>query len=142
MGGDRIANGMLRKRLACLTLLIWALCLAGCMSKSKADARARAAFFAGQRQQAAMMARQAQPQSTTFNAATVTVLGEVRNALIPWTAELTLGKAVIAADYYGRSDPTEIVIQRAGKEISYDPKKLLSGQDVQLEPNDVIQLKH
>jgi hypothetical protein len=141
MGGDRTANGVLRKGLACLTFLISALCLGGCVSKSKADARARAAFFAGQ-QQAAMMGRQAQAQSTTFNAVTVTVLGEVRNSLIPWTAELTLGKAVIAADYYGRSDPAEIVIQRAGREISYDPKKLLGGQDVQLEPNDVIQLRH
>ena len=111
------------------------------MSKSKADARARAAFFAGQ-QQAAMMSRQTQSQSTSFGAPTVTVLGEVRNSLVPWTVDLTLAKAVIAAEYFGRSDPVEIVIQRDGKEISYDPKKLLNGQDVQLEPNDVVQLMH
>lgn len=125
----------------CVGVLISLLGLAGCVSKSKADARARAAFFAGQ-QQAAMMSRQTQSQSTSFGAPTVTVLGEVRNSLVPWTVDLTLAKAVIAAEYFGRSDPVEIVIQRDGKEISYDPKKLLNGQDVQLEPNDVVQLMH
>jgi hypothetical protein len=38
-------------------------------------------------------------------------------------------------------DPTEIVIQRVGQENRYDPKNLLGGQDVQLEPNDVILLQ-
>jgi hypothetical protein len=110
--------------------------LTSCVSKSKADARARAAFFAGQ-QQAAQTARQTQLQGPT-----VTVLGEVRNPLVRWTLDLTLAKAVIAADYYGRSDPTEIVIQRDGKEIVCDAKSLLNGQDVPLQPSDVIELKH
>jgi hypothetical protein len=107
-----------------------------CVSKSKADARARAAFFAGQ-QQAAQLARQTQLQGPT-----VTVLGEVRTPLVRWTLDLTLAKAVIAADYYGRTDPTEIVIQRDGKEIVCDAKSLLNGQDVPLQPSDVIELKH
>jgi hypothetical protein len=120
-----------------LTVLASLIVITGCVSKNKADARARTAFFAGQ-QQAAMMARQKQLQSGP----TVTVLGEVQNSLVSWTTELTLAKAVIAAEYYGGSDPAEIVIRREGKEISYDPKKLLNGQDVQLEPNDVIELRH
>ncbi|HTL18852.1 MAG TPA: hypothetical protein VL793_16565 [Patescibacteria group bacterium] len=114
----------------------WSAILAGCVSKSKADARARAAYIAGQ-QQAAMMNQQGRLQGPT-----VTVIGEVRNALVPWTADLTLAKAVIAADYYGQSDPVEIIIQRNGQEMPYDAKKLLGGADVQLEPNDVIELKH
>lgn len=73
---------------------------------------------------------------------TVTIIGEVRNPLVPWTAELTLVKAVLAADYYGQSDPTEIVIQRNGQEILYDAKQVLNGTDVQLQPSDVIQLRH
>jgi len=109
--------------------------LTGCVSKSKADARARAAFFAGQ-QQAAQITRQTQLQGPT-----VTVVGEVRNAMVRWTVDLTLAKAVIAANYYGSTDPTEIVIQRNGQEIHSDPKKLLGGEDVQLEPNDVIIIK-
>ena len=111
--------------------------LAGCVSKKTAEARARAAFLAGQQQQSALMARQ-----TPLQGPTVTVLGEVRNALVPWAIDLTLAKAVIAADYYGRIDPTAIVIRRDGKEISYEPRMLLSGQDVPLEPNDVIELRH
>jgi hypothetical protein len=116
--------------------LCLALVLAGCVSKSTAEARARAAFLAGQ-QQAAMMARQAQIQGPT-----VTVIGEVRNPMVAWTTDLTLAKAVIAADYYGQGDPAEIVIQRNGQEMKYDPKTLLSGADVQLEPNDVVLLRH
>src|SRR5579883_799514 len=113
------------------------LCLSlagGCVSKKKADARAREAFLAGQRQ-AAMSNRQAQLQGPT-----VTVLGEVRNALVRWTLDLTLAKALVQAEYYGKTDPTQIVIQRDGKEIVYDPKKLLDGDDVPLQPNDVIQV--
>lgn len=111
------------------------LALVGCVSKKQADARARAAFVAGQ-QQAAVMSRQSQLQGPT-----VTVVGPVRNPLVPWTTELTLAKAVIAANYYGPQDPTEILIQRSGQELRYDPKQILSGTDVQLEPNDVIVLK-
>jgi len=110
--------------------------LSACVSKGKADANARAAFLAGQ-QQAAVMTRQMQLQGPT-----VTVLGEVQNSLIRWTSDLTLAKAVIAAAYYGRTDPADIVIQREGKETHYDPKALLGGQDVQLEPNDVVELRH
>src|SRR5216684_6622525 len=99
-----------------VSILLWSMLLTGCVSKSKADARARAAFFAGQ-QQAAQITRQTQLQGPT-----VTVLGEVRNALVRWTVDLTLAKAVIAADYYGPTDPVEIVIQRDGKEIPCDPK--------------------
>ena len=113
------------------------LCLiSGCVSKSKAQAEAKAAFLAGQRQ-AAMMAWQSQIKGPT-----VTVIGEVRNPLVPWTTELTLAKAVLAAEYYGQKDPSEILIQRNGQEIRYDPKQLLDGTDVQLQPSDVIQLRN
>lgn len=126
-------------RLRVILLGVWLLLggwfLAGCVSKSTAQARERAAFLAGQ-QQAAMMARQTQLQGPT-----VTVIGEVRNAQIRWTPDLTLAKAVVAADYFGRTDPTAILLQREGKETSYEPKTLLSGQDVPLEPNDVIVLR-
>jgi hypothetical protein len=110
--------------------------MSGCVSKGKANAEAKAAFLAGQRQ-TAMMAWQNQIKGPT-----VTVIGEVRNPLVPWTTELTLAKAVLAAEYYGQSDPSEIVIQRNGQEIRYDPKRLLDGTDVQLQPSDVIQLRH
>jgi hypothetical protein len=112
-----------------------AMWLTGCVSKSTADARARAAFLAGQ-QQATTVARETQLQGPT-----VTVVGEVRNSLIHWTIDLTLAKAVVAAGFYGRTDPTEITVQRDGKEIHCDPKRLLSGEDVLLQPNDVVVLR-
>ncbi len=120
-----------------LVLLLVSGLLSGCVSKGKAEARARAAFLAGEQQQSAMMARQMQLQGPT-----VTVLGEVRNSVVRWTADLTLAKAVVDAEYFGQTDPTAIVIQRDGRQIPYDPKQLLSGQDVLLQPNDVIELKH
>ena len=119
-----------------IPVLVSLLGLTACISKTNADARARAAFLAGQ-QQAAQRARQTQIQGPT-----VTLVGEVRNPMVRWTADLTLAKAVVAAEYYGSVDPTEIVIQREGQENRYDPKNLLGGQDVQLEPNDVILLQH
>ena len=118
-----------------LLLLTICLGLSGCVSKSKADAKANAAFMAGQRQ-AAMIAWQSQARGPT-----VTVIGEVRNPLVPWTADLTLAKAVLAAEYYGKSDPSEIVIQRSGQEAHYNAKQLLDGADVQLQPSDVIELR-
>ena len=132
-------NGCSKKvcRALLLGLLSLGVALSGCVSKTKAQEQARAAFFAGQ-QQAAMMSR----QQTQIQGPTVTVIGEVRNPLLPWTTELTLAKALVEADYYGQSDPTEIVIQRNGQETRFDPKKLLGGADVQLMPSDVIELRH
>ena len=66
--------------------LLLAATFSGCVSKSKADAKARAAFLAGQ-QQAVMRVQQAQTQG---QGPSVTVNGEVRNHVVPWTEGLTL----------------------------------------------------
>jgi hypothetical protein len=128
-----------RSALLKLVFLLFCCALAGCVSKSTAAARARAAFMAGQQQQlqqqTSMMARQNQIRGPT-----VTVLGPVRNSLVPWTADLTLAKAVLAAEYYGPRDPSAIIIQRGGKEFTYDPETLLNGQDIPIDPNDVIEI--
>ena len=107
----------------------------GCVSKATAQAQAHAAFLAGQ-QQALERMQQIQPSG-----ATVTCIGEVRNRLLPWTADLTLAKAILAADYYGRGDPTSILLIRDGRQTVYDPKKLLQGADVLLEPRDVVEIR-
>jgi hypothetical protein len=72
----------------------------------------------------------------------VTIVGEVSNPMITWTADLTLAKAIVAAGYHGSVDPNEILIVRQGKAMSYDPKNLLNGEDVPLEPNDTIEIRH
>ncbi len=109
--------------------------LSGCVSKSAAQAEARAAFVAGQQQAMQnMIERQAEGPTVSF-------VGPVRNILVPWTANLTLAKAVVAADYFGKGDPSEIIICRSGQQIPVDPKKLLTGEDVPLMPRDVVEIK-
>src|SRR2546421_9272362 len=95
--------------------------LVGCTTKSKAKAEERAAFSLGQQR---AMERILQTRNS------VTVMGPVRNPLVTWTQDLTLAKALLAADYYGRGDPKEIVIMRQGQPIQVDPKQLIAGEDV------------
>jgi hypothetical protein len=80
-------------------------------------------------------------QRTQGMGPTITVVGEVRNSTIAWTAEMTLAKALIAADYYGSKDPSEILLERNGQATTYDPKRLLNGEDVPLQPRDVIEIR-
>ena len=119
----------------CIPLLL-AGALGGCVSKTKADARARGAFMAGQ-QQAMVRMQQAQTQG---QGPCVTINGEVRNRVVPWTEGLTLSKAVIAADYYGKKDPGQIIIVHNGIANRFDTKQLLSGTDIPLQPGDIVQL--
>jgi hypothetical protein len=117
-----------------LALLAVLLATAGCVTKSKAQADARAAYLAGQ--QEAMRHMQ-----VTAPAQMITVMGPVRQSTIPWTKEMTLIKAIVAAQYVGSSDPTEIVIVRNGQGTLVDVQNVLKGQDVPLEPGDLVNLK-
>lgn len=116
-----------------LPLLLCVPLLDGCVSKEKAREQARAAFVAGQQQAMAQMG-QSQGPSVTFT-------GPVRNTFIPWTAELTLAKALVAADYFAPEDPSEIIVHRGKDDIHVNPKKLLDGADVPLQPRDIVELK-
>ena len=113
-------------------MLLVAVALGGCVSKGKANAQARAAFMAGQQQAMARM-QQAQVPSVTIN-------GEVRNHVVPWTEWLTLANAVLAADYCGAKDPGQLLIVHNGIATHFDPKQLLSGVDIPLQPGDIVQL--
>ena len=112
-------------------MLLVAVALGGCVTKGKADAQARAAFLAGQ-QQAMMRMQQTQGPSVTIN-------GEVRNRIVPWTQGLTLAQAVVAAEYLGAKDPGQIIIVHEGIATRVDPKDLLSGVDIPLQPGDIVQ---
>jgi hypothetical protein len=117
-----------------LVILALAMILAGCVTKSKAKADAREAFIAGQ-QQAMALARMQQSQGPT-----VTVVGQVRNGIIPWTQDLTLARAIVNAGYFGASDPHQIVIVHNGQATTIDSKQLLNGDDVPVQAGDVIQI--
>ena len=121
-------------QLSFLGLLFLAFSQAGCVTKSKAQAQARDAFAAGQ-QQALAMSRVQQAQGPT-----ITVIGQVRNGVIPWTPDLTVAKAIVTADYYGTSDPHKIFLVHNGKATSIDSKQLLSGEDLPVQPGDVVQI--
>jgi hypothetical protein len=117
--------------LCCLPVLV-SLPLAGCVSKTKANSQARAAFLAGQQQGIARM-QQAQGPSVTIN-------GEVRNHVVPWTQGMTLAQAVVAAEYTGAKDPGQIIIVHLGIATRVDPRQLLSGVDIPVQPGDIVQL--
>ena len=70
----------------------------------------------------------------------VTVNGEVRNHVVPWTEGMTLAKALLAADYYGAADPGQILIVHNGVATRVEPSQLLSGADIPLQPGDIVQL--
>ena len=123
--------------IGCLLLLLL-VSLSGCVTKAKAKAQAQEAFLAGQ-QQALRIQQQQQPQPPQAKA--VTIVGQVRNPLLPWRPDLTLAQAIIEASFSGPSDPIEIFVVRNGQAVKADINKLLAGQDMQLLPGDIVQIK-
>ena len=108
----------------------------GCITKKEADARVKAAFLAGQQQASARNQQEPQPKATT-----VTMVGNVRNPTVLWTPDLTLAKALVAADYTGPGEPKEIYLVHGGLATPVDLEKLLGGEDVPLQAGDVVQIK-
>ena len=117
-------------------LLFAAVACGGCVSKSKAKAQAQAAYLAGQQQAVARM----QQLQTQGQGPCVTVNGEVRNHVVPWTEGMTLARALVAADYLGTTDPAQIIILHEGIGRRIEPAQLLSGVDIPLHPGDVVHL--
>lgn len=106
---------------------------AGCVTKSKAKAEARTAFISGQKQAEAAM--QSQEPS-------VWVVGNVKTPLIPWTQQLTLAKALLAAQYQGVGDPSQINIRRGAQPpINVNPQRLLQGEDIPLQAGDRVEIR-
>jgi hypothetical protein len=120
-----IANG--------LTIVAITYASAGCVSKTKAKADAQAAYLAGQQQTMARMQLQSASPS-------VKIVGNVANNTLPWTEDLTVAKAIVAAGYLGTKDPGHIFLVRGGRALPVDPKQLLVGQDIPLQQGDVLQI--
>lgn len=70
----------------------------------------------------------------------MTVLGQVRNPKLDWTEELTLARAIVAADYQGTADPRDIILHRGNEQSHISPTQLLAGQDWPLQPGDRIEI--
>jgi hypothetical protein len=115
-----------------LSALLIGIAVTGCVSKSKSNAKARAAFFAGQQQGAA----------TQNNSNSVWVVGNVRTPIVPWTEDLTLAKALIEADYLGAGDPSQVVLLRTGQPAVYvNARQLLTGFDLPVLAGDRIEIR-
>jgi hypothetical protein len=113
----------------CLGILMLAVVATGCVSKSEADARVRAAYVAGQ---------QAAYQSMQGSMTDIVILGNVKTHHVPWVNGLTLAQALATATYTGTQDPQQIILKRNTVETQVDPKLLLGGRDLALQPGDVI----
>jgi hypothetical protein len=69
----------------------------------------------------------------------VWVRGDVKNRAVTWDEELTLSRAIAAAEYKGLWDPHAISILRAGQTYKVDPRDLLRQRDDPiLHPGDVV----
>jgi hypothetical protein len=115
-------------------ILLFALVVSGCMTKSKARAQARAAFLAGQNTE--LRQQQLQTQGSS-----VTIIGPVQNPQVPWVEGLTLAQAIATSNYLDSQAPKEIIITRQGENANVDPSVLLSGVAVPLEAGDTITLR-
>jgi hypothetical protein len=70
---------------------------------------------------------------------TVFVRGNVRNPAIPWTEDLTVARAIVAAEYNALFDPLRILVVRQGQTYEIKPRDLLRGrEDFPLDPGDLI----
>lgn len=115
----------------CLMLMV--LEVTACTTKSKADAQAQAAYAAGQ--QRALTAMPNQPPTVTFR-------GDVRNPVVPWTEDLSLAAALLAAEYTALWDPHSISITRQGQTFRVNPRHFLSGaENPLLEPGDIVEVR-
>ena len=114
-------------------LLPSVLATAGCASSSKAKVREQEAFLRGQ-QQAIAAQQQAQQPAVWFH-------GLIRHPRVPWTENMTLAQALVAAEYTGTLDPASIKVIRQGQTYRIDPKRLLRGlEDPPLEPGDIVEI--
>ena len=115
---------------AWLLFVIVLLATFGCKSKQVSGHTPPPAYFDPAAAQEAI--RQAQM--------IVQVRGDVRNRVIPWNENLTLAAALVEADYIGRWDPLSVTVTRGRKVQRFSASRLLSGNDMFLEPGDVIDI--
>ena len=112
-------------------ILILALILAGCTTKSRSQQQAQQAYLAGQNAALKQMA----------SSSGVTVVGAVQNSFVPWVAGLTLAQAIATANYLGAKEPGKIILTRQGESATLPPEDLFNGAVVPLEPGDVVDIR-
>lgn len=109
--------------------LLLALAATGCVTKAQARRDAQAAFVAGQKSVLDRMTKG------------VTVVGPVVHPDVPWVSGLTLAQAIATAHYLDARDPRTITIIRNGETATVNPKDLVNGTVVPLQPGDVVEIR-
>jgi hypothetical protein len=112
--------------------LILLLAATGCVSKKKARAQARQAYFAAQQQPPP-------PFRMDPRHPIVMVQGPVQNPSVPWEDGLTLSRAITTAVYTGFMNPMVIRVFRNGQMVGdFKGIDLLKHEDMALEPGDSV----
>jgi hypothetical protein len=124
---------MVKTKLFFAAVLTLAVGSGGCAMRSQPQTDVQAAYVAGQRD---AYARIAAMQRTS-----IVIFGPVQNPEVQWTEGLTLAQAILAANCTDPGNPKEIILMRAGETTVIDPKDLLRGNDVPLQPGDTITLR-
>ena len=132
-GNDRRRAVLISNLLQVSALLALTVLLCSCVSKSKANARSRTAFAAGQQQGIG--------QTADARRVNIRFIGPVRQFEVPWQDGLTLAQAIVIADYTEARDPTVIWILRQRERIAVSPRDLLAGKDFPLEPGDTVKMQ-
>jgi hypothetical protein len=112
-------------------ILLGAVVMTGCASKTRAKAQAEAAFRAGQQQ--ALRQTEARRNAIAFS-------GPVLNPLVAWTEGMTLGQAIAAAGWNGKGDPRLIILTRGKEVITMTPDQVLETANEPVLPGDHLDM--
>ena len=123
-------NGTILPVLSGMAITLVALALAGCASKDHKTTEAQRHFSAGQEETFAMLQRS--------GIEVIRVTGPFQRPVVLWRQEMTLAQVILEAGYLEPGDPNQIIIQRGPTTLPIDPAILLRGEDVPVEPRDVI----
>lgn len=126
-------------------LLLMGLAVSGCANKAKTQAQIRRAYAAGQESMRAQMEHTQQPPAPQQMGdpadPQVRILGPVKTPVLLWSEGLTLGRALVEANYLRDTTPSAITIYRNNFPLDIDPQTLLQGRDYPLYPGDIVHIQ-
>ena len=68
----------------------------------------------------------------------VLFVGPFQHRVVPWFDGLTLAQSLVAARYLSPEDPQVIVLTRDGVPVEFDAAALLRGEDLLMQPGDLV----
>jgi len=102
----------------------------GCKSNSQSELQK--AFRAGEAQ--GEILAEAKRKGVSFT-------GQVMVPIVPWTAGLTLGQAIVAARWTGQRDPSRVIIvSSSGERMELVAQEAMIAANLPLAPGDQVEL--